>query len=283
MQYFVKMEFSPLMAEQIGPADAERFLASGFHGVEVSYVQPYLDTWQTFDYLERVQYLKEAGAEFTVHGPLVDVNLSSLNRTVRRTALTQFKECLDFAQQLGGSLVVVHPVMSILGLPDGPWNQDDFQPASTRMQEMLMAGHDRCVLALQELADYAPRLRIGVENLVYPHERYRSPSQLAALLDDVKRSNVGATLDIGHAWCSGHDPAAFVEVLGSKLFHVHCHDNHGQRDEHLPIGEGTIDMARVFQALAIAEYKGILNFECHCPETDLAWVRSHFTDLETSQ
>jgi len=41
--------------------------------------------------------------------------------------------------------------------------------------------------------------------------------------------------------------------------HLHVHDNHGQRDEHLPVGRGTIDYAPLtpvladFDGMAIAE------------------------------
>ncbi len=276
MKLYNRIEFSRVAPSQEGPVDVEAFLGAGFAGVEVGFVQPYLDTWEVFSYLGRVQELRDAGLRFTVHAPLIDVNLASLNRAVRRTALTQVKECLDFARQLEASVVVVHPVMSVLALPDGPWNQDDFRPASQRMQQHLARSHELCVEALQELADYAKGLKIAVENLVYPHERYRSPQQLAGLLDDVQRSNVGATLDVGHAWCSGHDPASFVPALGRRLFHVHLHDNHGRQDEHLPLGTGTVPLPEVLQALGRSGYDGILNLECSWTAPQLAWLQEQF-------
>lgn len=35
----------------------------------------------------------------------------------------------------------------------------------------------------------------------------------------------------------------WLKSVSSKLFHLHLHDNHGRADEHLPVGDGTIDFS----------------------------------------
>ncbi len=53
--------------------------------------------------------------------------------------------------------------------------------------------------------------------------------------------------------------AELVRLLGDAIVHMHVHDNHGQRDEHLPMGRGTIDFSVLapvlarFDGMAIAE------------------------------
>jgi sugar phosphate isomerase/epimerase len=37
--------------------------------------------------------------------------------------------------------------------------------------------------------------------------------------------------------------------MGPRLKHVHLHDNHGQSDQHLPVGKGSIDFDPFFEAL----------------------------------
>jgi sugar phosphate isomerase/epimerase len=37
---------------------------------------------------------------------------------------------------------------------------------------------------------------------------------------------------------------------------MHIHDNHGKRDEHLPIGQGTIDWKELMTGLS--DYKGLM-------------------------
>ena len=33
----------------------------------------------------------------------------------------------------------------------------------------------------------------------------------------------------------------YINTFKDKIIHIHWHDNHGSRDEHLPIGAGLID------------------------------------------
>ncbi len=40
--------------------------------------------------------------------------------------------------------------------------------------------------------------------------------------------------------------------------HVHLHDNNGRRDEHLPLGEGSVDWATVIGKLAKLDVRYVL-------------------------
>lgn len=81
------------------------------------------------------------------------------------------------------------------------------------------------------------------------------------LIVRVNRSNVGLTLDVGHAQVSGHNPASYIDVLRDELYHVHLHDNYGTIDEHLPLGEGVIDYVGIIQLLRKIDYLGVVNLE----------------------
>nr|NIS40833.1 sugar phosphate isomerase/epimerase [Desulfuromonadales bacterium] len=37
--------------------------------------------------------------------------------------------------------------------------------------------------------------------------------------------------------------------MAPYLLHMHLHDNHGDRDAHLPVGKGTFDFQRLFSLL----------------------------------
>ena len=47
----------------------------------------------------------------------------------------------------------------------------------------------------------------------------------------------------------------FWSLLTEKISHIHIHDNMGKKDEHLPLGKGTIDWKHVMKKLS--DYKGI--------------------------
>jgi sugar phosphate isomerase/epimerase len=48
----------------------------------------------------------------------------------------------------------------------------------------------------------------------------------------------------------------FLEIDLSRIIHVHLHDNHGKKDEHLSLGKGNIDWKKVLRKLQ--NFKGRL-------------------------
>lgn len=245
---------------------AQRAMGAGLTGFEAVYRESYETSETHLEYMESLIRLKKnLGAGFSVHAPMRDVHLGSLNSKVREVALEEIRGSLHFAHAIGASLVVVHPAPGIAGIP-GKWSKAERPPKSEggdlERQEELM------VRAVKDLADYAPDLLIGLENLVYPHEMYRSPEELAELIKKVNRTNVGLTLDVGHAVTCGYDPADFFNLLSDDIFHVHLHDNNGVIDQHLPLGQGIIDYVAVIQSLKRLDYQGVVNLEFSLDDPD---------------
>ncbi len=63
----------------------------------------------------------------------------------------------------------------------------------------------------------------------------------------MNRENLGFVFDVGHA-NTNDNVDQFLEIK-DKIIHVHVHDNHGERDEHLPIDWGTVNWEKVIGAL----------------------------------
>jgi sugar phosphate isomerase/epimerase len=147
------------------------------------------------------------------------------------------KNCLDLAGDFA-RLAVVHPGhFSPLGmqLPDAAWSQ--------------------AILGIQQVSDHAAELdmRVAVENMVnMPAILGRRPEEIAGIIETVDRENVGFIFDVGHANTNGN-VEDFLK-LKDQVIHMHVHDNHGERDEHLPVGNGTVPWKKVAQAMK--NYKG---------------------------
>lgn len=239
---------------------ARRAVEAGVDGFEVVYWESYLTPEEYEKYMDNLRRIKdELKVGFSVHAPITDLHLGSLNSKVRDVAIEEMKESIHLAQDIGAEVVTMHPAPGILAMPPGKWSKEEYHlPRTTsnfaRQEELL-------VMAVKDLADYAPDLLIGLENLVFPHELYRSPAELWDLIRKVNRSNVGLTLDMGHAVVSGQKPADFMNLLWDDVFHVHLHDNHGVVDEHLPLGEGSIDYVGLIQILSNLDYQGVVNLE----------------------
>ncbi len=77
-------------------------------------------------------------------------------------------------------------------------------------------------------------------------------------------------LDIPHAFTSG-GMASIIEYINTfrdKIIHIHWHDNHGNRDEHLPIGEGFIDDQIAVKALEEIDYDRTITLEVFTNSND---------------
>ncbi|MDD1753357.1 MAG: sugar phosphate isomerase/epimerase [Methanotrichaceae archaeon] len=173
----------------------------------------------------------------TIHLPYSDLNLASMNQPIWQETVRQMKTCLGLASDFS-RLAVVHPGhLSPLGaqMPDKAWSQN--------------------ILGIQEISDYAAELdmKVAVENMVnIPALFGRRPEEILGILETVDRDNVGFILDIGHA-NTNNNLDTFLE-LKDLVIHAHVHDNHGERDEHLPVGNGTVPWTRVVDAFQ--DYKG---------------------------
>ena len=99
----------------------------------------------------------------------------------------------------------------------------------------------RRILHAAEAAEKAG-VNIAVENT-----RFLQYNQY--LFSTVPSSRLTFCYDCGHAHCftPGYDP---LSLFGHRMTTMHLHDNHGQRDEHLLIGEGTVDLSLTFSRLA---------------------------------
>ncbi len=201
----------------------------GFGGWEVVY-----EGTQALDSqnLARMREVCETtGLAITIHLPFSDLNLASLNYPIWDEVLRQLTSCIRVASEFS-DLMVVHPgYLSPLGMqmPDLAWQQN--------------------VAGLQQLCDFAGDLgvRLAVENMPRMDLIFgKGSDEMAGMIELVDRKNLGMTLDVGHA----HTNGVLSEFLGMKeIVHVHIHDNKGRRDEHLPIGEGTIAWADVMGEL----------------------------------
>lgn len=68
-------------------------------------------------------------------------------------------------------------------------------------------------------------------------------------------------LDIGHANLYKKSIISFIKKFHKKLRHVHLHDNSGEKDEHLPIGKGSINFKKVIKELKKYQYDGTITLE----------------------
>jgi sugar phosphate isomerase/epimerase len=173
---------------------------------------------------------------FSVHAPLSDINIGSLNERVRETSLREIVSCIKAARRMEIGLVTIHPGFnSPAGMLDRP------KVLQTTLES----------LSYIESVSRELGVRVALENMpnMGPLTMGRTPEELFQLLGSF---DLGICFDVGHANTMGKIDAFLAHK--QRFINVHVHDNLGERDQHLMVGEGNIDFKKVLTALS--DYQG---------------------------
>jgi sugar phosphate isomerase/epimerase len=174
--------------------------------------------------------LDEAGLKVLIHAPFMDLNPGALEPLVRQATLRRFLQTLDFAGRCRSSMVVFHPGFD-------RWRYGG------RSEPWLEASLDFWPEVLQPAADQG--CRVALENIF---DEY--PEPLATLIRELDSPLVGHCFDIGHWNLFGKVSLDdWLSAFGSRLIHLHLHDNDGTGDTHLAAGEGNVDFDRLFRLI----------------------------------
>ena len=187
-----------------------------------------------FDYTDRsavrdlALWFRDAGIQPTLHQPVymqegggsnwsrhVSPTLSLIDpeKSRRIDAMDEVKRALECAEQVPFSDAVLH-----LGLKDDPWNLRALENSLTAIEHLKAFAHPLGV-------------RILLENL---QNEVTTPEHLLEILNVGHFTNVGITLDLGHAHLAGaHAIDEAVELLRPRIVTLNLHDNHATKDDHL--------------------------------------------------
>jgi sugar phosphate isomerase/epimerase len=81
------------------------------------------------------------------------------------------------------------------------------------------------------------------------------------ILDVVDSAQLTCCVDLGHAHLLTEGAEQFTERFAGRIGHVQLTDNDGVHDQHLALGEGTLDVASCFRQLKRLDYTGSIAIE----------------------
>ena len=153
---------------------------------------------------------------------------------------------IEMSSVLGARYLVVHPIFKI----DDKIIEDEQEFLainSEAIEKWLPLAKERDVVLLSE-------------NILWGSSK--DPLIIANLVQKVDSPNFGWCFDVGHAWCSDYAPDIIKQCSVAPLS-LHIQDNHGNGDEHLIPGDGTIDFGIFLSALKEVGYNGDCVLEAH--------------------
>ncbi|WP_413363395.1 sugar phosphate isomerase/epimerase family protein [Lysinibacillus sp. 3P01SB] len=227
------------------------------HGADVVELLMDGDKWDEMEALfpALTEQLLALDVAYTVHPPAWDINLTSENKAIREASFLEYKKAIEFAGRIQAYHVVIHPGFCFAP----PFDKE--------------LGKRRAKMYIQQLCEIAKPLNVtlAIENVGYNGTSLFTQEEYEHFLGDVD-SSAKYLLDIGHANLNGWDIAAVIYHVKDRLAGLHVHDNDGHGDQHLPIGEGTVEWASIFEVLRTEQIVCELVLE-YAPGTDLSLLQ----------
>ena len=152
------------------------------------------------------------------------LSICEVERVRRIEAMDELKRAIDVAEDLPFSRLILH-----MG--------GTRETADPRKRDAAFSSLEHLILHAKHLG-----LTICIENTT---SEMGDPAYLRAFVHETRLTGLRFNFDIGHAHLADGPEDERVEKgfapLRDLVASVHLHDNHGDKDEHLPPYEGSID------------------------------------------
>ncbi len=234
---FISIPYPSLKANLAEVIDADIQPEIGLEG-DILYTEPENDFAQTARALDR------AGLQCTLHAPFFDLNPGALDRVIRQASRDKLQRAFDLISIFRPASIVCH-----LGYEDNKH--------SYKQREWLKFSIDTWNILLETAAKF--------HTIFCLENTYESnPEMHRSVLWELDSEYARFCLDVGHlaafAKCRWQD---WLPDMDAWLGQLHLHDNHGDRDNHLAIGEGSFDFAALFGYLKKNNISPLMTLEPH--------------------
>jgi sugar phosphate isomerase/epimerase len=173
---------------------------------------------------------------------------------------------LEVAAELGAQKVVLHPG-HIGGL-------------GVYVKETALTHANQSLASIIGRAQ-ALGLCVCLENMFPKCRAFFEPPDFVEILQ--RFPDLKLTLDTGHANIGtrgGRRILEFIEKFGHRIGHLHVSDNLGERDDHIPVGTGTIDFIKIVRALKQCGYNDTATLEIFSEDCrELKKSRDRFDEI----
>lgn len=193
--------------------------------------------------------LNSYNLKYTMHTPMNDINIASLNPSIRNASVKEIFYSLELANELDIDTVVVHPGKI-------PFLCHCFTDNIDELNQDSMI----------EISEFATDLGVTAlfENM--PNIQGFTYNKIEQLIEFLTANDLKMCLDIGHANTMNYSSP---ELYFSNVKHIHLSDNFGDDDSHLALGEGNINIKSIINHYESNNYDGIYMIEVNDKESIL--------------
>ncbi len=132
-----------------------------------------------------------------------------------------------------------------------------FWSGSALTNEPAIQLRERLIANISKLLPHAESLGVTLALEAEPGMFIETTADAQAIIDHVSSPKLQLVLDIGHPVCLGEgNLPALIRQHASSLAVVHLDDMRPGKHDHLPFGEGVINLREVLAALAEVGFQG---------------------------
>ncbi len=177
---------------------------------------------------ERIRTYKSLGRPErvdTLHGVFYDILPFSYDSGIREHSIYRMQQSMEIAEELVCRGVVFHTNFSPDFLNNEKYRHNWLECMRKVIMRLLSSGS--CDIYLENMFD-------------------QSPDELAEISASLQEeSRFGVCLDIAHMRLVTDQPREWFRALAPYIKHFHMNDTHLKYDEHLAMGQGSIDWKEI--------------------------------------
>jgi sugar phosphate isomerase/epimerase len=236
-----------LVSRKLTPELLGQISEAGFAGLEIFCTRSHFEYSTKAEIQAMASALEQHGLQLvSLHAPTsrdvsamresgTPLSICEVERVRRIEAMDELKRVIDVADDLPYARLILH--MGGARETADPRKRD---AAFSSLEHLILHAHHAGVT-------------ICVENTM---SEMGDPGYLRAFVDETRLSGLRFNFDIGHANLSDFPEDERLEKsfapLHDLVSSVHLHDNRGEKDEHIPPYDGTIDWPAAIKLLKTA-------------------------------
>ena len=233
----------------IAPDAAE---AARKHGLGLE-IAEYCTAWNMDEQLPEtdaaVRQKLEGVGKRVLHGPFNELFPCAIDPKARALAAERYRQAIALAVGYGAEKVIIH----------GGYNPRIYYPIWYVEQSI---GFWKAFLA------DAPNVTIVLENVLE-----ETPEMLLDIVRGVDHPQLKLCLDVGHVNAYSPVPVSqWIDRYGSRLRHLHIHNNDGSADTHSPLNEGTLDIPAIVSQVKAVSPGASFTLELPQAEESVRWL-----------
>lgn len=249
------------------PDEIAKFKKLGFDYAEIGIEEPMATPQILALQKNRILKLLEENRMFAIGHTAYWVQFGSAHEKARQGWIEEGKEMIRVASELRLPLLNFHFYGKLGRVGDTVRSRSEFlDNFSSAMQDLCKFGRAKNVSLMLENVPVGDFGTGGIQ----------SYATIMSRVPELK-----CHLDVAHAFIEGgmDRVKVYLTRFEEKIVHIHMHDNHGELDEHLPLGGGAMNFKKIAKWLKEMEYNGTITFEVFTSSKDAVRSREHFKKL----